>query len=226
MVGFLCVESPRLLVAWYSSSMRSSNPHVEAWRTAPFTTFNLKTSQGTFGDYHKGVPNAPIQIVEFADFECPACKMVSRVVKGALEKYEGRYFFVFKNYPLDKSCNPNMTRELHQYACVAAHFARCAGEQGKFWEASDLLFLREADSGELTTRSLVEEASKELSIDEEAVGSCMNSKRYESVVLDDIQEGERVGLQGTPSIWVNGRFVENPSAETLDAIFKRIVSRQ
>lgn len=196
---------------------------VVAWKQNPAITFDLDISGGVFGDYHLGSSSAPIQIVEFADYECPACRRMYRSMKEVLQGYEGKYLFVFKNYPLDKSCNPTMTREAHKYACTAAYFSRCAGEQGKFWESMEILFLRDADEGELSRESLTSEGAKELSLDEDAVVECMRTDRYRERIVRDINDGERANLQGTPSIWVNGRAVNNPTPEALRAIFDSIL---
>ena len=194
-----------------------------AWKRSPVITFDLDIAGGVFGDYYLGSSSAPIQIVEFADYECPACRRMYRSMKQVLQGYEGKYLFVFKNYPLDKSCNPSMTREAHKYACTAAYFSRCAGEQGKFWESMEILFLRDADQGELSRDSLTSEGSKELSLDEDAVVECLRTERYRERILRDIHDGERANLQGTPSIWVNGKAVNNPTPEVLRAIFDSIL---
>lgn len=214
---------PSVLLALFVREAEARHDPVVSWRLNPAITFDLDISGGVLGDYHLGSPSAPIQIVEFADYECPACRRMYRSMKEILKGYEGKYLFVFKNYPLDKACNPSMTREAHQYACTAAYFSRCAGEQGKFWESMEILFLRDPDLGELSRESLTSEGAKELSLDEDAVVECMRTDRYRERILRDISEGERAQLQGTPSVWVNGKAVNNPTPEALRAIFDSIL---
>ena len=221
--GIVSALLPSVLFQWYAAEEMIEGDPVEAWSMSPLTSHNLEVGKGAFGDYSLGNPNAPIQIVEFADYECPACKMMHEIMKGLLERYQGKYYFVFKNYPLDKSCNPEMEHELHEFACSAAYFSRCAGEQGKFWEANTILFLRDAEKGELKQESLLTDGSKELGLDEAAARACMDSGRYRDVILRDIKAGSAAGLQGTPSVWVNGKLVTQPGYEAFSRIFDTIL---
>lgn len=224
--GIASAILPDILFQSYAAEEMIQGDPIEEWTQAPPVTFNLELGKGAFGDYALGDPSAPIQIVEFADYECPACKMMHELMKELLERYQGKYHFVFKNYPLDKSCNPEMQHELHEYACVAAYYSRCAGEQGKFWEANTILFLRDAEKGELKRESLLSDGSKELGIDEVAVRECMDSGRYRDVILKDIKAGSDAGLQGTPSVWVNGKLVTQPGYETFTRIFDLILKER
>jgi protein-disulfide isomerase/uncharacterized membrane protein len=224
--GLVSAILPDILLQAYSAQALTESDPVEEWTKSSPTTFNLEVGKGAFGDYSLGEPSAPIQIVEFADYECPACKMMHEVMKKLLEEYQGRYFFVFKNYPLDQSCNPEMQHKLHEFACVAAFYSRCAGEQGKFWEANTVLFLRDAERGELKRESLITEGSKELGLDEAAARECLESDRYRAVILRDIKAGSSAGLQGTPSVWVNGKLVKRPGYETFTRIFDTILKER
>lgn len=224
--ALVSVALPEALYEIYAAEEMMDKDPVEQWRTAPVTEFDLKLQGGAFGDYSLGDPQAPLQIVEFADYECPACKMMHGLMKDLLEKYKGKYLFVFKNYPLDQACNPEMDHKLHEFACTAATFSRCAGEQGKFWEANTILFLRDADKGELSEQSLITEGSKELGIDGDAVRACMSSGRYRETITRDIKAGGAAGLLGTPSVWVNGRLVSQPSREVFETIFNVVLQEK
>jgi len=224
--GVVSAMLPDILLQVYSAQALVERDPVEEWTASSPTTFNLEVGKGAFGDYSLGEPSAPIQIVEFADYECPACKMMHEVMKKLLEEYQGRYLFVFKNYPLDQSCNPEMQHKLHEFACVAAFYSRCAGEQGKFWEANTVLFLRDAERGELKRESLLTDGSRELGIDEAAARECLESDRYRAVILRDIKAGSAAGLQGTPSVWVNGKLVTRPGYETFTRIFDTILKER
>ena len=226
LVGVVSSILPEVLYQTYAVQKTPQNNPLQQWQSAPETHFNLNLQSGAFGDYSLGDANAPIQIVEFADYECPACRMMHGLMKKLLEKYQGKYLFVFKNYPLDKSCNPEMERELHQFACTAAFFSRCAGEQGKYWEANTILFLRDADKGELSRESLVNDGAKEIGLDDAAVLECMASGRYREKIASDIKAGSAAGLQGTPSVWVNGKLVTHPSSEVFETIFNSILKEK
>jgi uncharacterized membrane protein/protein-disulfide isomerase len=208
---------------------------VVAWREAQAKQIPLSIGAGAFGDYAKGVQGAPIQIVEFADFECPGCRLLYGALQSVLKKYEGRYHFVFKNYPLDSTCNPGITHKFHQNACFAAYFIRCAGEQGRFWEALDYAFTDpvferdgELDAAQVQSvrDTVVSEGASLLDLDSIALRECVFSERYLQRVRDEVKQGDELHLQSTPSVWVNGRKVERPTSEALERIFAAIIAEQ
>ena len=225
MIAGVSILLPEIIFERLLAKMENSVDAVTAWERSPLVSFSLDLSGGAFGDYYQGDLSAPLKIVEFADYECPACRGMYQILHDLLAKYPGRSLFVFKNYPLDKSCNPQMQRELHEYACTAALFSRCAGEQGKFWESMETLFSKDAEKGELTLQSLTEKGSEELSLDKEGIVECMQSQRYAKKIQKDIADGAAAGLMGTPSIWINGRYVAEPSARNIEKIFKVVLER-
>lgn len=198
------------------------------WNAAPVDTIVIRADSGAFGDYARGDATAPVQIVEFADLECPGCRMLHAELKSALTEFEGRYRLIFKNYPLDAACNPGITRPFHAVACFAALFTRCAGEQGKFWEALNLAFssqhLEDVVDAVSAKESLIAEAVDRLGLDRDALNECIITERYRDAIISDIREGDRVGLQSTPSFWINGRKVISPSADTLATIIRSILN--
>jgi protein-disulfide isomerase len=199
---------------------------VAAWQKEPQIVIESKIG-GAFGDYTLGNPSAPIQIVEFADFECPACRQMYTMLHSILSRYEGKYYFVFRNYPLDGACNPAIQGEFHRYACVAAMFTRCAGEQGKFWEALDLVFTDPLLAGEEPVSkvkdALVTRAAETLSLDRDGVVECLSSGRYLTKIQSDIAAGDAAGLEGTPALWINGKAVGRPSVDAIEKIFDSIL---
>lgn len=208
---------------------------VRVWREEDPVHIPVEVGTGAFGDYAKGVPDAPIQIVEFADFECPGCRMLYVALDAVLEKYEGRYQLIFKNYPLDSACNPGITKMFHQNACFAAYFIRCAGEQGQFWEALDYAFTdpilerdMRADNAEVQAfrAMFVSQSSAALGLDAQALQECIRSERYVSRVRQEIAQGDQLGLHSTPSFWVNGRKVERPTPDAFEKIFEFILTQQ
>lgn len=208
---------------------------VAAWRAAQVEQIPLAVNSGAFGDYAKGVQGAPIEIVEFADFECAGCRMLHTAMQAVLGKYEGKYHFIFKNYPLDSACNPGITKRFHQNSCFAAYFVRCAGEQGRFWQALDYAFTdpvlerdRALDDAQLQSLrdTILSEGSATLGLDPEPLRECVLSERYLSRIRDEVAQGDKLKLQSTPAIWVNGRKVERPTPEALDRIFAVLVAQQ
>ena len=200
------------------------------WQEAPDDQPQITTTPGAFQDYAKGDPNAPIQIVEFADFECPGCRFTYVGLESFLKQYEGRYRLVFKNYPLDSSCNQSIQGVVHTMACFAAHVTRCAGEQGKFWEALDYVFtdpvLENVEDTPARKNELLEKGATSLGLDRQALEECVLSERYREKIQSDIAEGRRLGLASTPSFWVNGKKVPRPVHGVFSKIFESIVSKE
>lgn len=198
-----------------------------SWEDSPEFSFQLDHSGGMFGDFSKGDIRAPIHIVEFADIECPGCRKLYEDLNDLLRRYEGLYFLTFKNYPLDHRCNPTIPRLFHLHACKAALFTRCAGEQGRFWQAVDAVFvdpiIDHVNGEELVHRTLVDSIGASLGLDREALESCLSSDRYQSRLHADIREGKRAGLTATPSVWVNGKKIPTLSRQELERVFSKIL---
>src|SRR5260370_19526195 len=158
----------------------------------------------------KGDPNAPITIVEFSDFQCPFCKKSESTLHELLTKYSGRVKLAYLDFPL---------REIHPQAQRAAEAARCAGEQGKFWEYHDALYAEQSklDGAELLTRA------RPLNLDEKSFQSCLNSGKFKSKIEADLEQGRKVGVAGTPGFFVNGVFL---SGAVPPADFEKIIDIQ
>ena len=213
-----------------TSTAQPTQEAIARWKGQPVVSITSDLSGGAFSDYSIGPADAPIQIVEFADFECPGCRVLYARMHELLKKYEGKYRFVFRNFPLDQECNPSIRQEFHRYACLAASYTRCAGEQGRFWQALDFVFTDSVMTDDRTTFDvrgfLVDQASQTLGLDREAMDECITSRRYYQKLQRDIEEGSRVGLQSTPSVWINGKLVERPTPETLEGVFQEVLSKR
>src|SRR5262249_4875947 len=109
--------------------------------------------------------------------------------------------------------------QIHPQAQVAAEAARCAGEQGKFWEYHDSLF---ADQSRLDRTGLVERAQK-LQLDQQQFDSCLGSGKYKAQIEQDGKDGMRAGVSGTPGFFINGVFLSGAQPE---ATFEKLISEQ
>ena len=158
----------------------------------------------------RGSPQAPVIIVEFSDFQCPFCRQVQPALKNLLAKYEGRVSLAYRDFPL---------REIHAQAQLAAEASRCAGEQGKFWEYHDLLF---ATPDKLNRDGLVEHA-RSLKLDEKQFDSCLSSAKYKAKIEEDLQDGIRAGVNGTPGFFINGSLLSGAQPE---AAFDRMIQAE
>lgn len=201
---------------------------IESWPDPSESDFSLKLNLdgSPWGDYYLGNPKAKIQIVEFADFECPMCRFLGTKLKEWLEPYQGKYYFVFLNYPLDNACNPNIKRAFHQSACYLASTVRCAGEQGKFWEAYDYLNHLSDEKFKTNAISFRQELMMDLQglgLDTDAIAECIESKRYKDKIQSDIGLGDSVGVTGTPTVVINGQLVKNLSKQAIDNIMAELL---
>ena len=150
------------------------------------------TSTSSFGP-----ANAKVQIVEFSDFECPFCSQAANVVHQIREKYGDKVRFTFRQFPLP----------MHPNAREAAEAALAAGTQGKFWEFHDRLFKNQ----KRLDRAALEEHAKETGLNVAAFKKSLDEHKFAPVVDADMKLGEKVQVNGTPSMFVNGARVANPT---------------
>lgn len=140
-----------------------------------------------------GPADAPLVIVEWADFECPHCGMAAPVIHKTIEDPElkPKTRFVFKNYPLPT----------HEHADAAARATVAAGNQGKFWEMHDQLFTHQ----EQLTNQEIEGYAKKLGLDIDRFKADWVSNDTKDKVAKDKEQGAKIGVTGTPALYINGR---------------------
>jgi protein-disulfide isomerase len=155
-----------------------------------------------------GSKDAPVILVEFADYECPYCQKVAPEIKKLHDELGGKLAVAYKDFPLP----------MHPHAQKAAEAARCAGKQGQFWAFHDELF----SSRELGIDQLKAQAHA-LKLDSAAFDKCLDEGETAAAVQKDREQGLRLGLGGTPSFFVNGHFLSG----ALDyAALRKIVDQQ
>jgi len=158
-------------------------------------------------DPSRGPANAPVTIVEFTDFQCPACAAMHPVLEEVLKSYGDKVRFVVRDFPLNR----------HENARKAAEAANAANAQGKFFEYAALLFTRQQA---LDLPSLKKYAT-ELGLDRARFDAALDRGTYAAEVNHDVQDGEMYGVGVTPTIFVNGVQLRNLSAEGLRAAIDR-----
>jgi protein-disulfide isomerase len=145
----------------------------------------------------KGDENATVTIIEFGDYQCPGCGMFATQVKPQVELTlveTGKAKFVFYDFPLTG---------MHFNAFLAARAARCADDQGRFWEYHDNLFRAQARWSTLTNPvGIFEEYARTLDLDDSAFSECLNSDRHAELVTANMQLGEVLGVPSTPTILI------------------------
>jgi len=140
-----------------------------------------------------GPKNAPVTVIEFADFQCPFCKRSEDAVKAIHEKYGDRIQLVFMDFPLS----------FHPHAMPAANAARCANAQGKFWQYHDALF---ADQSKLEPTDL-KATAKTLGLDTAKFNACFDKNQYGEAIQKDVEEGHKLNVNGTPTFFIDGREI-------------------
>lgn len=142
----------------------------------------------------RGLARALVTIVEFEDFHCPYCKRVQPTLTQLLSQYSEKVKLVFRDFPIDS---------LHPQSRKAHAAARCANEQRKFWEFHDKVFAGEADSSPERLNTY----AREVGLDLAAFERCLNAGAHDLEIQKDIEEGNRLGVTGTPTFFINGRLL-------------------
>jgi protein-disulfide isomerase len=156
-------------------------------------------------DHIQGPANASMTLVEYGDYECPACGQAYWIIKDVQRALAGRMRFVFRNFPL---------ATIHSHAERAAEAAEAAAAQEKFWEMHDALFenqdaLEDAD---------LFQCGKDLGLDAERLATEIESGAHIARVKEDFQSGVRSGVNGTPTFFIKGmRYDGSYDAESLVA---------
>jgi protein-disulfide isomerase/uncharacterized membrane protein/rhodanese-related sulfurtransferase len=140
---------------------------------------------------------APATVVEFGDFECPACGLSEEAARQIRAQYGDRIRFVFRQFPLSK---------IHPQAEKAAEASECAGEQGKFWEGVEKLYAEQADLSE----DALKRYARELGLDQSRFKQCLDSGETASRVSQDLADGRALGVRATPTFFIGQRMIEGP----------------
>lgn len=151
-------------------------------------------------DHVRGAKDGVVTLVEFADFQCPACAAWGPMVQQVLNDNKDTLKVVFRNFPLT---------QIHRNALPAAKAAEAAALQGKFWEMHDILYQKQDEwSGVPNTKNLFLTYATTIGLDTKKFLVDIESKAIEDKILAELKEGVRLGVQGTPSFFLNGQKLE------------------
>lgn len=141
----------------------------------------------------RGPKDAPVVVVEFADYQCPYCKQIEPQLEKLRSEFGDKVAFAFKDFPL-----PN-----HTHAGKLAEVADCAGAQGKFWDVHDYLFndVKDFDLAQ------IKDHAHSLSLNQAEFDKCVDSDGEASKIKQDQTEGTHLGITGTPTLFINGRYL-------------------
>lgn len=152
-------------------------------------------------DHQRGPARASVTLVEYGDFQCPFCGQAFYVLRDIEGRFQTDLRFVYRQFPL---------REIHPLALTAAEASEAAGDQGGFWDMHDTLYQNQPH---LEPEALVAYAI-ELHLDVDAFAADLTSLRHRERIRDDFLGGVRSGVNGTPSLFINGELFNGP-AETM-----------
>lgn len=153
-----------------------------------------------------GQKDAPITIVEFSDFQCPFCARGAAILNQVEALYRGKVRVIYKGFPLDPSCNPEVKHSMHQAACEATRAALCAEKQGKFEAVYQALFENQTRLHSEKVDELLHRA--EPGVDMALLKTCMQSAEIQAQISKDINDAKRLLVQSTPTFFINGHRIE------------------
>lgn len=190
------------LLAWMASGGGSTSIPVNV-------TIQPSDTAG-FRGYILGSADAPVEIIEYADYECPACQQFEVVQFPAVRRQlidAGKVRWVYRDFPL----------AIHRSARLAAHAAACADDQGKFWEMHDRIYQGHGDwAPRGNAAPLFADYAREIGLDTGEYDECMDSARFAGRIQASVEEGVALGVGSTPSFVIGGRIY--PGAISSDRI--------
>ncbi len=164
-----------------------------------------------------GPSDAPVTLIVFSDFQCSNCGLFASNFSELIKYNKDRLKIRFKYFPLNSECNPLAEADVHSHACLAAYAAEAAHQQGKFWEYHDSLFTKDPNGfGEDTFYEVA--ASVGLDLDKFTLD--IQSAECQSIISNDVSDGMQLGLDGTPSVFLNGKRVYDLRPENLNFLIR------
>jgi len=189
---------------YFITSNNSSNKSTPSTNTS-------KLSNNVIGENKKNVV-----LVEYGDYQCPACAAYYPIIKQLVEEYKSDIQFQFRNFPL---------QQIHQNARAASRAAEAAGKQNKFWEMHDLLYEQQSAWEQSTSANVIfEQYAKQLGLNVETYKTDFASNEINEIINADFNEGTRLGVESTPTFFLQGKKLDNPPRD-LDG-WKKLINEQ
>ncbi len=146
----------------------------------------------------KGNPQAPVKIVEFIDFQCPACAQGAKMLNARLKQYPDQIHLEMRYFPL----------KMHAHAFLSSRFAECAARQQKFWEYHDKLIYGQNDwSKVVNAYPLFQQMAQEIGLNMDQLQGCLNDTKVDKVINEHQEQGRQLGVRSTPTYYVNDEMV-------------------
>ena len=162
----------------------------------------ISVPPGSKTDITKGNPKSKVTLIEYADFQCPACAAYHPLVNQLLSDFNGKIFYVYRMFPLSS---------IHKNALISAQAGYASYKQGKFFEMDDYLFNRQTEWAELSDPTTAfTDYAKLLKLDTNKFKTDMNSDEARNYVANSENQASSIGVNSTPTFFVNGRQITNP----------------
>ncbi len=174
------------------------------------------TGSGTLTNHVEGSTTSGVKLVEYGDFQCPACGQYYQSVKDTVAKYGDRVQFQFRNFPL---------YQIHPNAIAGARAAEAADLQSKYWEMHDMLYENQASWVQTSdpTPQFVSYA-KSLGLDATKFQTDYKSASVNDRIQADLKEGQKLGVDSTPTFFLDGKKISNPNPTVAD--FSKIIDAE
>ncbi len=205
------MNTQKRIIVWVSAVLVIGIIGIAAWQISTGSPSTKTVRQGSglltepvgSADWTKGSVSAKASLVEYSDFQCPACKAYHPIVEEVLAVNKDTLSFTYRHFPL-----PN-----HKNAELAARVAESAGAQGKFWEMTAMIFDGQSDwalENSASAQKIFAGYATELKLDISKWETDLASQAIKNKVANDKRTGEQSGVNSTPSFYLNGKKIQNP----------------
>ena len=204
-VGFIVLVTAGVIIAGAYSSNSSSNGNSSSTVPAGFVATTVPAI--TADDHTQGNAKATVSLIEYADYECPACAEYTPVVQEVVQNYSSSIRYVFRNFPL---------YSIHPDAGIAAQAAEAAGLQGKYWEMHDLLYTNQntwvTESPDQVVAKYFDGYAQSLGFNMDQFNQDISSTRVMNKVQTDVDGGTAAQINHTPTFFINLKQIPNPTS--------------
>lgn len=216
------MDTQKRIIVWFSAVLVVAIAAIGAYQVANGPAVELPRKDGKMSlpidstDWTKGSKTPKVTLVEYSDFQCPACAAYSSMIDEMFTEYKDRISFTYRHFPLPQ----------HKNAVSAAYAAESAGNQGKFWEMADLLFKNQSDwSEDVNAQITFEGYAQKLGLDIDKYRTDVSSEAVKNKVDRDQKSGKASSIDHTPTFFINGKMASNPnSKEELKALIEYAIT--
>lgn len=164
---------------------------------------------GSVSNHTKGNNSKNVELVAYSDFQCPACGSFEPIISEVTNKYSDEMLYTFRHFPIDT---------IHPNARAASRAAEAAGTQGKFWEMHDVLFANQLQwSDSQSAKTIFDSYATQLGLNMDEYNTVYVATTTNSTINADKQEGQDLGVTGTPAFFINGDQIDNTDIQTVES---------